>query len=172
MSRRVLVLNQDYSPLTICTTNRAFVLVFLQKAELITEAINSALRTVTTAYPMPAVIRLNRYIQIPYKGVVLTRHNIFKRDGFKCQYCGNGKDLTLDHLIPKSRGGNSTWYNLITACRRCNTKKGEFMPEEIGMSIKRKPYRPSYIMFLRDFSGYVCEEWMPYLGQKSDLKPQ
>ncbi|MGK7395367.1 MAG: HNH endonuclease [Candidatus Cyclobacteriaceae bacterium M3_2C_046] len=164
MQKHVLVLNQDYSPLTVCTVQRAFLLVFLQKAELLTENFNHTLRTISRSYPMPAVIRLNRYIKLPYRGVVLTRNNVFKRDNFECQYCGTNKDLTLDHLIPKARGGRSSWNNLVTACRRCNTRKGNYTLEEIGMEIKRNPFKPSYIMFIRDFSGYVQEEWMPYLN--------
>lgn len=163
MKRNVLVLNQDYSPFTVCTVQRAFLLVFLSKAELLSDAINQSLRTVTTSYPMPAVIRLHQYIHIPYRGVVLTRQNIFKRDEFKCQYCGSIKDLTLDHVIPRSRGGKSTWKNLITACKFCNAKKGNFTPQEAGMYLSKLPYKPSYIIFLRDFSGMIRDEWKPYL---------
>jgi 5-methylcytosine-specific restriction endonuclease McrA len=164
MNRQALVLNQDYRPLTICSVQRAFVLVFLQKAEIVTHAVNGALKTVTRSYPAPAVIRLYSYINLPYKGVILNRNNIFKRDGFECQYCGDSSDLTLDHMMPKSRGGKSTWFNLITACKRCNTRKGEFTPEEAGMIIKRRPYKPSYIVFLREFSDSLMDEWMPFLA--------
>jgi 5-methylcytosine-specific restriction endonuclease McrA len=164
MNRQALVLNQDYRPLTVCTVQRAFLLVFLQKAELVSQAVNGALKTVTKSYPAPAVVRLYSYVNLPYKGVVLTRNNIFKRDGFECQYCGDSRNLTLDHMMPKARGGKSTWFNLVTACKTCNTKKGEFTPEEMGMMIKRKPYKPSYIVFLRDFSGNLMDEWIPYLA--------
>lgn len=163
MDRRTLALNQDYSPLTICSVNRAFLLVYLEKAELLSEFVHCALRTVNRVYPAPAVIRLRSYIHAPYKGVVLSRQNIFKRDGFTCQYCGATKDLTLDHLIPRARGGKSSWVNLVTACRRCNARKGDYTPEEAGMPVKNKPFKPSYIMFLRDFSGLVCDEWRPFL---------
>lgn len=163
MNRQVLLLNQDYSPLMICSVQRAFLLMFLGKAELLSEAANSFIHTVSKTYPMPAVIRLNRYINLPYRGVVLTRNNVFKRDNFTCQYCGTSKDLTLDHVVPKAKGGKSTWHNLVTACKKCNARKGDFAPEQVGMSIRRKPYKPSYVMFLRDFSGLVCEEWIPYL---------
>jgi 5-methylcytosine-specific restriction endonuclease McrA len=112
---------------------------------------------------MPAVIKLRNYVNIPYKGVVLTRQNVFKRDGFECQYCGTKKDLTLDHVIPKAKGGKSTWINLITACKKCNTQKGDYSPEEIGFSLRNSPYKPNYILFLRDFSGYAHDEWIPYL---------
>jgi len=164
MKQRVLVLNQDYSPLTICSVERAFVLVFLDKAEMISSANGQQLRTVTLSYPLPAVIKINRFINLPYRQVVLTRQNVFKRDRFSCQYCGNSRDLTLDHVIPRSRNGKSTWGNLVTACKNCNSRKGDYLPEEVGFNLRTKPYKPSYILFLRNFSGFVVEEWEPYLN--------
>lgn len=167
INRRVLVLNQDFSPMSICTIQRAFLLVFLEKADLVSKSNGSTLHSVTKTFPMPSVIKLKRYIQVPYKSVVLSRQNIFKRDGFRCQYCGTSRDLTLDHVIPKARGGKSTWSNLITACKNCNARKGDFTPDEIGLTIKSLPFRPSYVMFLRDFSGFADEEWIPFLRNGS-----
>lgn len=166
MGKKVLVLNQDYTALTVCSTEKAFILVFLKKAELVTESRTEKLRTVSVSFPMPSIIRLHRYIHLPYKGVILTRQNIFKRDGHKCQYCGTHEDLTLDHVMPKSRGGKSSWDNLVTACRRCNAKKGDYTPEEATMLLKQKPYKPTFIMFLRDLSGHLEEDWHPYLSKK------
>jgi 5-methylcytosine-specific restriction endonuclease McrA len=163
MNKRVLVLNQDFSPVSICTIQRAFLLVYLEKAYLVSRANGSMIRTVSFAYPMPSVIRLKNYVHIPYRGVVLTRQNIFKRDGFRCQYCGTSGDLTLDHVVPKARGGKTTWANLVTACKSCNARKGDYTPEELGLTIRTRPFRPSYVMFLRDYSGYAYEEWIPYL---------
>lgn len=163
----VLVLNQDYSPLTICSAERAFLLLYLDKAELLSEISSQALRTVNKTFPFPSVIKIKRYINIPYKGVILTRHNIFKRDTYSCQYCGTNKDLTLDHLIPKSKGGKSTWTNLVTACKNCNARKGDFRPEEVGLVLLRKPIRPSYVMFLRATSKRIREDWLPYLERKA-----
>lgn len=163
MKRKVLVLNQDNSPISICTVQRAFILNYLNKTELVEPANGYRLRTVDNSFPMPAVIRLTRYVHIPYKGVSLTRQNIFKRDNFNCQYCGVSRDLTLDHVIPKSKGGRSSWDNLITACRRCNTQKGDYTPDQAGIRLMSKPFKPTYLMFLREFSGYHCEEWRAYL---------
>lgn len=163
MKKNVLVLNQDYSPLTICTVERAFLLVFLQKAELLTASLSQSLRTVSKTYPMPAVVRLYNFVHLPYRGVVLSRQNIFKRDGHTCQYCGGSKDLTLDHVIPKSQRGKSTWKNLVAACKRCNARKGNFTPQQAGLSLAREPYKPSFILFLRDFSGLTRDEWKPFL---------
>lgn len=167
MNRRVLVLNQDYSPVMVCSVQRAFLLTYLNKTEVIAPALGKKIRSVSATFPMPAVIRLLHYVRIPYKGVNLTRLNVFKRDGFECQYCGAKKELTLDHVLPKARGGKSTWKNLVTACKRCNTKKGNYLPEEANMELGVKPYKPSYIIFLRDFSGYTCDEWRPFLNAKA-----
>jgi 5-methylcytosine-specific restriction endonuclease McrA len=158
-----LVLNQDYSPLSICSVQRAFLLVYLQKADLVSESDVFHLHSINKIYPLPSVIKLKEYIQIPFRGVILSRQNIFKRDKFQCQYCGNSRDLTVDHVIPKARGGKSTWSNLVTACKPCNTRKGDYTPEEIGLKIKRPPYKPSYVIFLRDYSGFSLTEWEPFL---------
>ena len=160
----VLLLNQDYSPLTICSVQRAFLLVFLDKAELLKGDRDRKLRSTSQTYSFPSVIKINRYINIPYKGVILTRHNLFKRDGHKCQYCGASRDLTLDHLIPKSKGGKSSWTNLVTACKNCNTKKGSFLAEKVGLKLKSIPVKPSYISFLKTVHGVLREDWKPYLN--------
>ncbi len=167
--RKVLILNQDFSALTICSVQKAFILVYLNKAELVEQAKGINLNTISLSYPMPSIIRLFKYVQLPYKGVMLSRQNIFKRDGNECQYCGSVHDLTLDHVMPRSRGGKSTWDNLVTACRRCNSKKGDYTPPEANMKLTRQPFKPSFIMFLRDFSGHADEEWKPYLGKKMKM---
>lgn len=170
MNGRVLVLNQDYSPMTVCTVQRAFVLVLTDKAELLREKANESIRTVTRSYPKPAVVKLNRYINIPFKSVVLSRNNIFKRDRFHCQYCDSNRDLTLDHVMPRSRQGKSSWNNLVTACKSCNARKGDYTPEEANMILKNQPYRPSFLMFLKNFSSHTSEEWLPFLNKKVTVK--
>lgn len=165
ISNRVLILNQDYTALTICSAQKAFLLVFMNKAELIAAAKDKFLRTVNTSYQMPSIIKLNGYVKLPYRGVLLNRQNIFKRDGHKCQYCGATNDLTLDHVLPRSRGGASSWDNLTTACRHCNSKKGDFTPIEAQMPLKEIPYKPSFLLFLRDFSDNIDEQWLPFLGK-------
>ena len=167
MAQRVLILNQDYSALTVCSVERAFLLIYLNKAERIADAKDKFLRTVNASFPMPSIIRLNGYVKLPYRGVLMNRQNIFKRDNHRCQYCGSTSNLTLDHVMPRSRGGPSSWDNLITACRSCNAKKGNYTPEEAGMPLKSKPFKPSFLLFLRDFSGNIDEQWFPYLGKAS-----
>lgn len=165
MAQRVLVLNADYSAISLCTVPKAFLLVYLNKAELVAKSEAEWLRTVSAAYSMPTIIRLNSYVKIPYKQVVLNRQNIFKRDHQKCQYCGTSNKLTLDHVLPKSRGGKSSWDNLVTACQSCNSQKGNHLPEEVGMKLNQRPFRPTFVMFVRDFSGNVDSTWLPYLSR-------
>ena len=161
---RALVLNSDFRPISVCSVKRAFVLVFMNKVEMVSSFNGDKFHTVDKAYNIPAVVRLQNYINVPYRGVELSRVNIFKRDSQECQYCGSTKDLSLDHVLPRSRGGGSSWKNLITACKPCNAKKGDCTPEEANMPLTYQPYKPSYLLFLRDFSGFKYEEWRPYLS--------
>lgn len=163
MNANVLVLNQDYQPLSICSVQRSMKLLFLDKAELLHDDAEKELRTIKESYQFPSVIRLRSYIRMPYTKVVLSRRNIMRRDNFTCQYCGKKSDLTIDHVIPKSRGGEDVWENLTTACEKCNVKKGNKNPKEAGMPLRKKPYRPVPITFFRDYNGSVQEHWKPYL---------
>jgi 5-methylcytosine-specific restriction endonuclease McrA len=102
-------------------------------------------------------------VSVPYKRIMLSRKNVLRRDRMRCQYC-NGRDrLTIDHVMPKSRGGKDTWENLVAACTRCNNRKGNRTPEEANMRLLRKPFRPSHVMFIRDYMGTLDETWKPYL---------
>lgn len=166
--KRTLVLNADFSPIGVCGFQKAFLLVYLNKADVLVKD-DLKLRTVSKNFPLPSVIKLQDYARIPYKGVVLTRQNVFKRDGFSCQYCGTSKDLTLDHLIPRSKGGKSDWSNLVTACKRCNARKGNKSLEASGLILARTPFKPSYIMFIRDFSGQMMKQWHPYLSKNHNV---
>jgi 5-methylcytosine-specific restriction endonuclease McrA len=101
---------------------------------------------------------------VPYKKVVLTRKNILRRDAYRCGYCGRGDlRLTIDHIIPKARGGTDSWDNLISACTICNNKKSDRTPEEANMSLLTKPFKPSHIMFIKNVVGKLDENWKPYL---------
>ena len=159
----VLVLNQDYQAIGICSVERAFVLVLLKKAELLSDNPKRLLKSIQSDFRFPSIIRLYRYINIPYKRVNLSRHNIFKRDRNRCVYCGSKDALTIDHVLPKSMGGRDSWENLVTACQKCNAKKGNMTPEEAGMDMRHQPFRPSFVMFLSNFAGEVREDWKPYL---------
>jgi 5-methylcytosine-specific restriction endonuclease McrA len=163
MKERVLVLNQDYQAISICTAERAFVLVYLRKAEMVTDFPNRVLRSVSAHHKFPSIIRLYNYVRVPYRRVSLSRTNVFRRDGYQCAYCGTRHDLTIDHIVPRSQGGKDSWENLVTACQDCNTRKGNRTPAEANMKMHRAPFRPSYIMYLSNFTGNVHDDWRPYL---------
>ena len=162
MNANVLVLNQDYQPLSICSVQRSMKLIFLEKQNYCTMT-PKELRTIRESFQFPSVIRLRSYIRVPYNKVVLSRRNIMRRDNFTCMYCGSKNDLTIDHVLPKSRGGKDVWENLTTACEKCNVKKRSRTPQEAGMPIFKQPYRPIPITFFRDYNGNVQEPWKPYL---------
>lgn len=163
MNASVLVLNKDYQPLSVCSVHRSVKLLFLDKAEMLHDYPERKIRTVKKEFSYPSVIRLRRYINIPYKSIVLSRYNIMKRDGSQCQYCGSKSNLTIDHVLPRSRGGEDTWENLVTACNKCNVRKGNRTPDEASMEFNQKPYRPVHITFFQSLLGGVQEDWKPYL---------
>ncbi len=163
MSGHVLVLNQDYRALTICSVQRAVILVHLQKAELVESLPDHFLRSPSFRFPWPSIVRLKAFVRVPYKRIMLSRKNVLRRDAFRCQYCASKEALTVDHVLPKSRGGRDTWENLVAACTPCNNKKGNRTPEEARMALRRAPFRPSQVMFIRDFIGNVDDTWKPYL---------
>ncbi len=165
---KVLVLNSSYEPLSICDAQKAIVLLFCGKAVAVTHHPERSVSTVTRSFPLPSIVRLTVYIKVPYKQIMLNRKNIFRRDNFTCQYCGRtDRPLTIDHMVPRSKGGEDTWENLITACSHCNTMKGSRTPQEAGMLPLKKPMRPSRIMLLRKFITSVSEDWKPYLYMAS-----
>jgi len=123
--RQVLVLNNDYEPLNVCNVRRALVLVLLGKAEVL-HVDGVRLRTVDRVIQVPSVVKLRYHVKRPLPELKLTRRTIFARDDYTCQYCGyRGKDLTVDHVLPKRLGGSDDWENLVTCCRKCNLKKGD-----------------------------------------------
>ncbi|MEQ9105279.1 MAG: HNH endonuclease [Rhodothermales bacterium] len=162
-SGHVLVLNQDYRALTVTSVQRAVVLVMMQKAELVASESDRVVRSPTTHFPWPSIVRLRQYVRVPYKRILLTRRNVFRRDRDTCQYCGSREKLTIDHVVPRSRGGKDTWENLVAACVPCNNRKGDRTPKEAGISLARTPFRPSYVMYIRDYVGLVDDSWKPYL---------
>lgn len=163
MTGHVLVLNQDYRALTICSVQRAIILLHLQKVELVAPVDGRFVRSTSVHLPWPSIIRVKEYIRIPYRRIMLTRKNVLRRDRHQCQYCLSKEHLTVDHVRPKSRGGPDTWENLVAACVPCNNRKGNRTPEEANMSLQRNPFRPSHVMFIRDYVGTLEETWKPYL---------
>lgn len=164
LSGKVLVLNQNYEAMSICNVQRAVILLFLGKAELISAKNSKLVYSVRTSLPFPTIVRLRVYIKVPYKKIVLSRKNIFRRDNHKCAYCHRADlPLTVDHITPRSKGGDDTWENLITACVKCNNKKGDRLPDEAKMPLTKKPSKPSHITFMKHFIGRVDDDWKPYL---------
>lgn len=163
MTGHVLVLNQDFSALTICSVQRAIVLIHLRKAEAVEVREDFFIRSTSIRFPWPSVVRLKGYVRVPYRRIMLSRKNVLRRDGQRCQYCGSRDSLTVDHVYPKSRGGPDTWENLVAACVPCNNRKGNRTPDEANMKLRRRPFRPSHVMFIRDYVGSLEETWKPYL---------
>jgi 5-methylcytosine-specific restriction endonuclease McrA len=159
----VLVLNQNYEPLHICTVRRALVLLDKGKAEILVDG-RGFLHTPSATVPVPSVIRLHYLVRRPFVQRRLSRREVFLRDHYTCQYCGRqAKVLTLDHVIPRHRGGANTWENVVTACIPCNHKKAGRTPQEAGMRLLRRPrppYAHPYVLF---FHRPLQEEWKPYL---------
>ncbi len=172
MNGEVLVLNSDYEPLNICNVRRAMGLIYLGKADILHEEAN-AVRTLEASWARPSVVRLKYHVKRPVPQLRLSRRSIFARDQFTCQYCGLvGKDLTLDHVIPRRMGGPSTWENLVTCCRRCNTKKGDRTLHQFGMALRKTPRRPRYIPFIslvKYLDGKRNDIWKDYLPALGDF---
>ena len=143
----VLVLNADYSPLNITSLRRGFVLVDKGKAEVLKKGEEDIITTIGN-FVRPVIIRLLNYIRFRPKSLKVNRKRIFKRDRSMCQYCGSKKNLTIDHVIPRSRGGGNTWTNLVTCCSPCNLKKGNRTPEESKMTLMSKPHEPSVFSYV------------------------
>jgi 5-methylcytosine-specific restriction endonuclease McrA len=164
ISGRVLVLNASYEPLNVCSVRRAVVLVLKEKAELL-EIGERKLHSEHTTFPHPVVIRLVTYVRVPRdsRSRRITRRAVFARDSWTCQYCGTTSHLTVDHVIPRSRGGASDWENIVTSCAPCNRRKGNRTPVETGMHPRRKPRMPGPTIFIRVAAPVVPPAWQQYL---------
>lgn len=163
LKRNVLVLNQNYEPVTLCNVKRAVILVYLGKAEIV-EKLDIELHSVNNSIAFPSVVRLMVFIRKPRNNVVLNRKNIIKRDYHTCQYCGKKNlPMTVDHIVPKHFGGEDSWTNLICACIKCNNKKGNRTPEQANMKLLKKPKRPSHLFFIQFLVEKPHNAWKPYL---------
>ena len=164
MNKPVLVLNGNYAPINICSTRRAMCLIIVGKANMVMDG-RGVVRTVSRSYPKPSIIRLYHVIKRPRPTVKLSKQEIFRRDQFRCQYCGNdSRELTVDHVLPQHLGGDSTWSNLVTACKTCNHKKGGFTLKQSGLKLQQKPVQPptsAAYLFRKYLSVY--QEWEPFI---------
>ena len=163
ISAPVLVLNQNYQPLNVCTVRRAVVLLNVGKAELLENG-RGEVHTPVAAFPIPSVIRLMYLIRRPLLQRRLSRREVFLRDNFTCLYCGREtRQLTLDHVVPRYRGGAHTWENVVSACISCNHRKAGRTPQEAGMLLpgEIRPPRPNpYSIFVH---GPIRDEWLKFV---------
>ncbi|MBI1757105.1 MAG: HNH endonuclease [Fimbriimonas ginsengisoli] len=147
-SHEVLVLNNNYEPLNVCNLRRAVALVLVGKAEMILDR-ETPLLTGSGFRAAPSVLKMRYLVRRPMPELRLSRHSVLARDGYTCQYCGaKGRELTIDHVVPKWAGGPHAWENLVACCRRCNLKKGDKTPQQAHMQIVRKPKRPNFVPYL------------------------
>src|SRR2546421_7995446 len=157
---RVLVLNATYEPINVCTVRRAVVLLLKSKAEII-ERSEWDLHSASTTIARPIVIRLVTYVRIPRDTHrrKITRRAVFARDEWTCQYCGSRSNLTADHVIPRSQGGESTWENIVASCAPCNRRKGDRLPRQVNMHPRREPRTPSPHVFIHVASPTIPAAW-------------
>jgi len=164
MYEPVLVLNANFEPLNVCPTKRAMGLILTGKANLVLNG-RGVIRTVTKSFPRPSIIQLGRMIKRPRRQVRLTKRELLRRDGYACQYCGkHAPYMTIDHVIPRSRGGDHTWHNLVAACPSCNHRKGGRTLTEAHMNLFSKPAEPpssAYYLFESHLENN--QEWTPFI---------
>jgi 5-methylcytosine-specific restriction endonuclease McrA len=158
---RALVLNGSHQPLAVVTARRAVVLVLKEKAEVVVSN-GLVFHAETFQMEAPSVVRLRYFVKVPFRAQApLTRRAVFARDDWKCQYCASPAE-NLDHVVPRSKGGEHTWENVVAACRRCNSKKENRMAEDAGLRLARRPFAPSDGFRLS--LGRLEPEWEPFLA--------
>ncbi len=163
LNRAVLVLNANYTPMTVCTAKRAICMGYLNKIDVLVNY-NIKIHSPSVSQFLPSVIKIRNYVRYDNLSIELNRKNIISRDGYICQYCSATKiSLTIDHILPKGKGGDDSWENLVTACKPCNQKKGNNTPEEAGMNLKRIPKRPNRFHYFQRFVKDQQKDWRPYL---------
>ena len=158
-----LVLNATYEPLCVVPARRALLLVIKHKAIAVEES-DVVLHSVAASFAAPSVVRLTRYVRIPYRGPVpLTRRAVFARDGGRCVYCGNAA-TSIDHVVPRSRGGRHEWSNVVSACRRCNHVKADRTVSDLGWRMQPPPQEPTGTAWRILGTGRSDPRWAPYLS--------
>lgn len=181
LSEPVLILNKSYQPVRITSARNAFLLLYGDRAhaldqqyevydfdawsDLAPRPSDLSIRTPTGELRVPRLMLLRDYNRVPRTPLRLSRRNVFLRDGHACMYCEATGDLTIDHVQPRSRGGDSTWENLVACCRRCNLSKGQRTPNEAGMKLRNKPVRPTWTVVIQ-LTGLEdpIPDWEPFLA--------
>ena len=161
----MLVLNATYEPINVCTVRRAVVLLLKDKAEVVEHA-EFVLHSASQTMARPVVIRLVSYVRVPRDTHrrKITRRAVFARDDWTCQYCGSRANLTVDHVIPRSKGGPSSWENIVASCAPCNRRKGDALPLQAGMQLLRQPRTPGPTVFIHVASPTIPTAWRQYLA--------
>lgn len=172
LNQEVLVLNSDYAPLNVCNLRRAILLIYLGKADVL-HTDHKIVHTIRGSFDSPSVVRLKSHVRRPMPELRLSRRSILARDNYTCQYCGHtGKELTVDHIVPKRVGGPTSWENLVCCCKKCNTRKGDKTLQQVGFTLKREPKRPRYVPFIsltKFMSGAKNRIWRDYLPIFDDV---
>lgn len=159
---RSLVLNASYEPLCVVPARRAVVLVLAEKADVVHDS-GQQLHSERLTVPVPSVVRLRYFVKVPYqRTAALSRRAVFHRDGGRCQYCGKGAE-SIDHVVPRSKGGAHAWDNVVAACRRCNASKGDRMLSETAMSLRSRPRAPRELSWIIVAVNEVPDLWHQYL---------
>ena len=160
---RALVLNATYEPLSVVPSRRAVVLVMRGRAVPVVDR-DLTWSSERTTITVPSVVKLTYYVKVPYRhSVPVTRRAVFGRDGYTCQYCGRQAE-SIDHVLPRSRGGEHTWENVVACCRTCNMRKGDRLPHEAGLVLHAKPQAPRHYAWIYASAGYSLDPaWQPYL---------
>ena len=168
LGKKVLVLNQSYEPLMVIGAKRAICLLLTDRSECI-QNYDDIIRAQSFTMNLPSVIRINRYVKFFRSNTILNRINILIRDDYTCQYCSKKtNNMTIDHVIPKNKGGQDTWDNLVAACVKCNTKKSDLLLSKIEMYLLKKPKKPNYLFYFKQYITKDVEEtWKNYLYMKN-----
>jgi 5-methylcytosine-specific restriction endonuclease McrA len=165
---RALVLNATYEPLCVVPSRRAAVLVLAEKAEVLVDT-GDELRSERLCLKVPSVIRLTHFVKVPFRRrAPLNRRAVFARDGHRCQYCGATAD-SIDHVHPRSRGGEHVWENVVAACRPCNVRKRDRLLPETTMTLRHRPTVPRELTWVVVAVGRVPDHWEPYLTPAAPL---
>lgn len=163
----MLVLNASYEPLSLIPVRRAVVLLMQSKAELVECARHRAVQSVDKQWPLPLIIRLSYFVLVPSRSAPPTRNAVMLRDGYRCGYCGrvaSRNRMTIDHVVPRSQGGMHSWSNLITACQRCNQRKGHHRPEQVDMKLQWQPSQPSHVSLILLRNPVAAERYRYYMS--------
>ena len=161
---QALVLNATYEPIGVVSGKRALILALSEKVDVLAES-GEVIASERLRLGIPSVVRLRYFVRVPYQRTApLNRKAIFTRDNGRCQYCGSSAE-SIDHVVPRSRGGEHVWPNVVACCRRCNTAKANRLLSECSMILKSKPTAPTRLAWVTVAAGRIPESWNPYLDQ-------